>query len=83
MAFVSSSGAPWFVRNPCSLITFELSPCTSVLFQRPAYWVHRSPGCCVLAIMAYRDQPEAYEREIGIVPDIVKQYVVYLYRHIR
>jgi len=33
--------------------------------------------------MAYRDQPEAYEREIGIVPDIVKQYVVYLYRHIR
>jgi hypothetical protein len=33
--------------------------------------------------MAYRDPGEGFERDIGLVPDIVKQYVVYLYRHIR
>jgi hypothetical protein len=31
--------------------------------------------------MVFRDYD--YEREYGIVPDIVKQFVVYLYRHIR
>jgi translation initiation factor 3 subunit L len=31
--------------------------------------------------MAFRG--EAFEREGGAVPDIVKQFVVYLYRHIR
>lgn len=33
--------------------------------------------------MAYRGEYDAYERDFGIVPDIVKQFVVYLYRHIR
>uniref|UniRef100_A0A383V606 Eukaryotic translation initiation factor 3 subunit L n=1 Tax=Tetradesmus obliquus TaxID=3088 RepID=A0A383V606_TETOB len=32
--------------------------------------------------MAFRDY-DPYERDYGIVPDIVKQFVVYLYRHIR
>jgi hypothetical protein len=31
--------------------------------------------------MAFRDFD--YEREYGVVPDLVKQFVVYLYRHIR
>lgn len=31
--------------------------------------------------MAFRDFD--YEREYGLVPDLVKQFVVYLYRHIR
>jgi hypothetical protein len=31
--------------------------------------------------MAFRDFD--YDREYGIVPDLVKQFVVYLYRHIR
>eukprot|EP00878_Enallax_costatus_P018641 GHUV01019632.1.p1 GENE.GHUV01019632.1~~GHUV01019632.1.p1 ORF type:complete len:140 (+),score=23.29 GHUV01019632.1:251-670(+) len=33
--------------------------------------------------MAYRGEYDVYERDFGIVPDIVKQFVVYLYRHIR
>lgn len=35
----------------------------------------------VVAIMAFRDFE--YDREYGMVPDLVKQFVVYLYRHIR
>jgi hypothetical protein len=31
--------------------------------------------------MAFRDYD--FERDYGLVPDIVKQFVVYLYRHIR
>lgn len=31
--------------------------------------------------MAFRDFE--YERDYGLVPDLVKQFVVYLYRHIR
>lgn len=31
--------------------------------------------------MAFRDFD--YEREYDLVPDLVKQFVVYLYRHIR
>lgn len=34
--------------------------------------------------MAGREYPDAFERDYGgVVPDIVKQFVVYLYRHIR
>lgn len=57
--------------------------CISLRQPSVAFTCWKEPVGTRSSSMAYRGEYDVFERDFGIVPDIVKQFVVYLYRHIR